>query len=120
AERAQDGLAVRIVRQCVQQMFEGDVGVPAGQSLAIGDREDDFKRCGEHGYPSSSAARRGYPASRAIDVTVSTFVSATSQGYTPAIPRPFRCTCIMTRYASAGGLCYNDSRTWTEKRMVWD
>ena len=36
-------------------------------------------------------------ASRASAVTVSTLVSATSQGYTPAMPRPLRCTCIMIR-----------------------
>ena len=47
-------------------------------SLAIRDGEDELKRGGEHGAPHafSIVALSGYPASCAIDATVSTLVSA--------------------------------------------
>jgi hypothetical protein len=48
AARAEDALAVGIVREGVQEVFEGHVGVPPRDGLAVRDRQDDFKRRGEH------------------------------------------------------------------------
>ena len=77
AARGENPLAVRIVRQRVQQMLERQVRVTPGGRLAIGDGEDDFQRRAEH-YSGSSAARSGKPLLRASSTTVATFVSATS------------------------------------------
>ena len=43
-----DRLAVRIVRERVEQVLEGDIGVPARDGLAIGDGQDDFDGGGKH------------------------------------------------------------------------
>jgi hypothetical protein len=86
AARRQDALALVVVRQRVEQMLERDVGMSPRDRLAVGDRQQYFNRRGEHRgspwprYSSSIVARSGNSAWRAIEVTVSTFVSATSHG----------------------------------------
>src|SRR5262245_59917799 len=101
-------------------MLECDVGVPPRHRFAVGNGQDDFNRCREHGsgQASSMVARSGNCAWRASEVTVSTFVSATSHGYTPAMPLPFWWTCIMIRYASAGGFWKTLSSTCTTNSIV--
>ena len=91
AAGAQNPFAVDIVRQRIEQMLERQVGVPARDRFAVRDGEHQFEGRGKQGgsYASSTVARSGKPAPRARVVTVSTLVSATSQGYTPATPRPF-------------------------------
>jgi hypothetical protein len=81
-------------------MFEGD-GVPARHGFAIRDGEDDFNRCGKHrgSSRSSIAARSGHP--RGGPVTQRPLRLGDFPRYTPAIPLPFRCTCIDPA-ASAG------------------
>ena len=84
---------VRVVRECEQQVLECKVGVPPGHRLARRNVKDGFNRCREHGYrlllqASSTMARSGNPASRASWPTLSALVSAISNGYTPAMPRP--------------------------------
>lgn len=76
---------------------------------------DELKRRYQAG---SVIAFSGNPDSRASDVTVSTFVSATSHGYTPARPRPFLCTCIMIWKASAGDFWKTVSSTFTTNSIV--
>jgi hypothetical protein len=46
----ENALAVGVVRQDVQQVFEREVGVAAGDSLAQRDMEDDGYSGGEHRY----------------------------------------------------------------------
>ena len=88
--------------------YRGDAGVLTGRRRGLRSAET---RCGwwrafRHRliFQREDVQRRtrrvgrrqhGKPYSRASDVTVSTFVSATSHGYTPAMPRPFLWTCIM-------------------------
>jgi len=94
AAGAQNALGVGVVRQRVEQVLEREIRMPARHGLAERDVKNHFNGSREH-QASSMVARNGYPASAASDLTVSAFVSATSHGYTPAMPRPLRCTCIM-------------------------
>ena len=59
AAGAENALAVRVVRERVQQVLERDVGVPPRKCFAVRDRQDDFESGREHRYSSSSAARSG-------------------------------------------------------------
>ena len=79
AAAAQDPLAVRIVEQGVQQVLESQIGMPTRLRLAVRHVQHDLHGSGKH-QASSIVARSGYPASRAMDVTVSTLVSAISHG----------------------------------------
>ena len=111
AAGGQNPLAVRIVGERVEQVLEREVGMPPRGRLSVGNGQDDFESWTEHvdipgliAYSGSIAARSGNPLSRARSVTVATFVSATSNGYTPQSPLPCVCTIIMMRCASAGCL----------------
>ena len=82
AAGGEDPLAVVVVGERIEQVFERDVGVPARDGFAIRDGEDDFDGGRKHGsaHASSMAARRGNSAWRASVASVSTLVSATSHG----------------------------------------
>ena len=108
AAALQNALAFGIVGQREEQVLERQVGVASRDSLAVGDGQNDFERGGKHGssiirsggprarrpprdgsrarrdvvrfQASSVTAFRGKPASRAMEMTVSALVSATSQG----------------------------------------
>ena len=58
AAGGENALAVGVVRQRVQQVLEGDVGVPARDRFAIGNRQDDFNGGREHGISSRFFDRR--------------------------------------------------------------
>ena len=48
AAGGEDPLAVVVVRERVEEMLEGDVGVAARHGFAIGDGQDDFDGGGKH------------------------------------------------------------------------
>ena len=48
AARAEDGLAVRVVRQRVEQVLERQVRVPTRGGFAVRDGEDDLECLAEH------------------------------------------------------------------------
>ena len=82
AAGGQDPLAVRIVRQRVEQVLERQVGVPPRRRLAVRDGQDDFERRAEHlvsGRPPSRPAAESRARARVV-MTASTLVSATSHG----------------------------------------
>ena len=56
AAGGEDPLAVGVVRERVEQVFERDVGVPARHGFAIGDGQDDFNGGGEHSIQSTASA----------------------------------------------------------------
>ena len=52
---AEDALAVGIMCQRIQQMLQGEIRVPAGNSLAERNVEDDFNGGGKHSYQITSS-----------------------------------------------------------------
>ena len=48
ARALQNPFAFRVMGERVQQVLEREVRVPPRYGLAVGDRQDDFDRCGKH------------------------------------------------------------------------
>jgi hypothetical protein len=59
AARGENRLAIRIVRQRVQEVLERQVRVPPGCRFAVRDGEDDFQGLAEHRYAGSITACSG-------------------------------------------------------------
>jgi hypothetical protein len=59
AARAEDGFAVRIVGERVQQVLERQVGMTPRGCLAMSDRQHDLERLAEHRYACSMTACSG-------------------------------------------------------------
>ena len=77
AAGGENALAVGVVGDGIQEMFEREIRVAARHRLSKRDMKHDLDGSRKH-QASSMVARNGYPASAASEATLSTFVSATS------------------------------------------
>ncbi len=84
-----------IVQQRQQQMLDSDELVALLAGLDKRHVQADFKFLGNH-LSSSITQASGCWCRREYSLTCSTFVAATSWGYTPQAPLPSRCTLSMT------------------------